>query len=364
MGRAKKTRNKPAAGTTRQALRWAPWVSLGVLLALWPGKAYGDPMGAFERGRGRHATRPSEITRKGWRDILWRTWKEANDDQITRVAGGVTFFGLLALFPALAAFVALYGLFADVAEVRKHLAVLAGVLPHDILVFVGDQLVRIAGQKESGLSFAFIGAVLLSLWSANAGMKALFQGLNIAYDEREKRGIIRLNLVTLAFTVGAVVFMMIALAVVVAVPIVLSFLGLNGSVMALLRWPALLAGMIAALAVVYRYGPSREHARWRWVTWGGVGASVLWIAGSLAFSLYLTSFAHYDRTYGSFGALIGVMMWLWMSSIIVLLGAELNSEIEHQTTVDSTTGAPQPMGARGAEMADTVGERSGKVRGK
>ncbi|MGZ8406889.1 MAG: YihY/virulence factor BrkB family protein, partial [Caulobacteraceae bacterium] len=188
--------------------------------------------------------------------------------------------------------------------------------------------------------------------------------LNIAYDEREKRGIIRLNLVTLAFTVGAVVFMMIALAVVVAVPIVLSFLGLNGSVMALLRWPALLAGMIAALAVVYRYGPSREHARWRWVTWGGVGASVLWIAGSLAFSLYLTSFAHYDRTYGSFGALIGVMMWLWMSSIIVLLGAELNSEIEHQTTVDSTTGAPQPMGARGAEMADTVGERSGKVRGK
>lgn len=357
MGRAKKTPKKTAAvATTREALRWAPWISLGVLLALWPGKAQGEAVKAMEHGRGRHATKPSEIPKKGWRDVLWRTWKESNDDQITRVAGGVTFFGLLALFPGLGAFVALYGLFADVAEVRKHLAVLAGVLPHDILVFVGDQMVRIAGQKESGLSFAFAGALLLSLWSANAGMKALFQGLNIAYDEREKRGFIKVNLVTLGFTVGAILFMLMALAVVVAVPVVLSFLGLNDSALAILRWPALLAGMVAALAVVYRYGPSREHARWRWVTWGSVAASGLWIVGSLAFSLYLTNFAHYDRTYGSFGALIGVMMWLWMSSIIVLLGAELNSEIEHQTTVDSTTGAPKPLGARGAEMADTVGK--------
>ncbi|HEX8232071.1 MAG TPA: YihY/virulence factor BrkB family protein [Caulobacteraceae bacterium] len=351
---------------TRQALTFSPWVAMAAMMALWPRGASPSATAAPEAGpreaqtgRGRDAAKPSDIPPRGWVDVLWRTWKEFNNDQVTRVAGAITFFGLLALFPGMAAFVALYGLFADIEAVREQLNVLAGVLPRDILVFVAEQMLRIAGQKESSLSFAFVGSLLLSLWSANAGMKALIAGLNIVYGEREKRKIVKLTLTSLGFTLGALVFLVLAFAGVVAAPIVLSFLGLGGTPLSLLRWPALLLVMMFGLAFIYRYGPSRERPRWRWVSWGGVFAAVLWVAGSSAFSVYLSNFAHYDRTYGSFGALVGVMMWLWLSAIIILLGAELNSEIEHQTAVDSTTGPPEPLGARGAHMADTVGKARG-----
>jgi membrane protein len=355
----------------KRALTLSPLVGAAVAGALWAQRsrtgaatpasgavaaraASGDL--ALGHGRGRDARKPSQIPARGWGDILWRTWKEFNDDQVTRVAGAITFFGLLALFPGMAAFVALYGLFADVSTVREQLNVLAGFLPRDVLVFVAEQMLRIAGQKQSSLSFAFAGSLALSIWSANAGMKALIAGLNIVYDEREKRGMVKLTLTSLAFTVGGLIFLVVAFAGVVAAPIVLSVLGLGETALALLRWPALLLLMMFGLAVIYRYGPSRQRPRWRWVSWGGAAAAVLWIGGSLAFSVYLSNFAHYDRTYGSFGALVGVMMWLWLSATIILLGAELNSEIEHQTAVDSTTGPPQPLGRRGAAMADTVGQ--------
>jgi membrane protein len=232
---------------------------------------------------------------------------------------------------------------------------MAAFLPHDVLKFVGDQMVRIAVLRGRGLSFAFVTALVLSIWSANAGMKALFRGLNIASEEKEKRNFIKLNLISLTFTIGGVAFLLAVTAVVAIVPLIFSFKGLDVGLFSLLRWPVLLVGMILALAVVYRYGPSREHARWRWVTPGSVVASVLWLGGSLLFSWYLSSFGHYDRTYGSMGAGVGLMTWMWLSSIIVLLGAELNSEIEHQTGVDSTTGAALPLGVRGAAMADSIG---------
>jgi membrane protein len=348
---------------TKRAITVAPWVGLAALIALWPGKAYGrrgelDPNRAAvdEPGRGRDANAPQQIPARGWTDILWRTWKEYNEDQIPRVAGAVTFFGLLALFPGMAAFVAFYGLFADVHDVQKHLVVIASVMPRDALKFIAEQMIRIAGDRSADLSFKFVLTLLISLWSANAGMKALFHGLNIAYDEREKRKFIKQNLISLAFTLGAIVFVLAALAAVAALPVIFSYTGLNAGPFGLLRWPALFVGMVFALALIYRFGPSREQPRWRWVTVGSVVASALWIAGSLLFSWYLANFAHYDRTYGSMGAAIGLITWLWLSAIIVLLGAELNSEIEHQTAVDSTTGAPLPLGARGATMADTVGE--------
>lgn len=311
---------------------------------------------AEEPGRGRSAQSPREIPKAGWRDVVWRTWKEFNNDRITAVAGGVTFFSLLSLFPALAAFVSLYGLFSDVATAHEQLNLLAGFLPRDALAFVGEQMLRIADTSHSGLGAAFVVSLALSLWSANAGVKALIAGLNIAYEQRERRGFIRLNLISLTFTFGAVVFLIVAISLVVALPVALSVIGYGGpDPMLWLRWPLMLAVIMLILAVLYRYGPDRRKARWRWVSWGSAAAAVLWVAVSMGFSWYVANFAHYDRTYGSLGAVIGFMTWMWISTIVVLLGAELNAEIEHQTAVDSTVGPPKPMGTRGAAMADTLG---------
>lgn len=356
--RAKSSKSRSRRGGF---LGWAPWITLGVMLCLWPRDAHGlnaPPAAAREPGRGRHARHPAQIPPTGWRDIVWRAWREFRDDQITLVAGSIAFSGIIALFPALAAFVALYGMFADVAAARDHLAILAGFIPADALTLIGDQLVRIASQKQASLSATFVIGLLLSFWSANGAMKALFAGLNIAYDEREKRNFLTMNLVTLGFTLGAVVFMALAAASVIVLPIVLKFFWLDRLAVALaaLRWPAMFVVATLALSVVYRYGPSRERARWQWVTWGGALAAALWIGGSLVFSWYLSNFANYNVTYGSLGAIFGLLTWFWLSAVIVLFGAELNSEIEHQTAVDSTTGIELPLGMRGAAMADTIGQ--------
>jgi membrane protein len=344
--------------------RIAPWLGMAVLVALWPRPARqpaglsAAPGAPLEAGRGRHAARPTEIPPVGWKDVLWRTWREYQADAIPSVANGVAFCGIMALFPALAAFVSLYGLFADVATARDHLALLAGFVPADVLTFIGEQLVRIATQKQATLSFTFLFSLALSLWSANAGMKALFNGLNIAYDETEKRNFLKLNLISLGFTFGALLFMALTGAAVVITPLLLNLLHIDRDLVpfTMLRWPLLLVVTMAALAVVYRFGPSRERARWRWVSVGSVAASLLWLAGSVLFSWYVANFANYNTTYGSLGAVFGFLTWIWLSSVIVLLGAELNAEIEHQTAADSTTGPPAPLGARGAIMADTIGQ--------
>ncbi len=343
-------------------LKSASWLALAALLLFWPRPVRGEhPLTEtraqqLQPGRGRSARSPSQIPPRGWRDILWRTLKEFNKDNIPSVGGGVTFFALLALFPGLAAFVALYGLFADFNDAVKQIEALAAVVPHDAVVFIGAQMIRISEQRGSTLSLAFVVTLLLSLWSANNGMKALLNGLNIAYGETEKRDFVHLTLHSLAFTLGGLALLLIAVAAVVGLPVVLPALDDAGPILAVVRWPVLVLLMVVVLAVVYRYGPSREHARWRWVTWGSVSAAGLWVVASLAFSWYMSNLAHYDRTYGSFGAAAGAMTWLWMSVVIVLFGAELNAEIEHQTAVDSTTGRPMPMGRRGAAMADSIGE--------
>ncbi len=311
--------------------------------------------GALEPGRGRTAEHPGQIPLRGWRDIFWRAWTEFNRDNIPQVAGGVAFFGLLAVFPAMAAFVSLYGLFFDPATVEQQVHVLAGVLPGEAMDLMTDQLKRLAATRHSGLSLAFVTGLLLSLWSANAGMKSLMVGLNISFEEKEKRKFVRLNVVSLAFTFGGLLFMLLTIAAVVAVPIVLAFVGYKGSALSVLRWPALLLIAIGALAVLYRYGPSRQAERWRWVSWGSAFAAILWLTVSLLFSQYVSHFGTYDRTYGSLGAVIGFMSWIWISVITVLFGAEINSEIEHQTAVDTTAGHPRLMGERGAFMADTLG---------
>lgn len=313
---------------------------------------------AEEVERGRHAEKPTEIPPKGWKDVLWRTFKGYRNDNIGSVAGTIAFSGITALFPALAAFVSIYGMFADVETARHQLAALTGVLPADAAAFIGEQMVRIAAQKQATLSVTFLFSILLSIWSANSGMKALFNGLNVAYGEREKRNFFRLNAVTLAFTFGGVLFFSLAMGAVVAIPVVLHFLRLDvlEIVLRVMRWPLLLVITMVALAFIYRYGPSRERPKWRWVTQGSITASLLWLLGSFLFSWYLGNFANYNATYGSLGAVFGFMMWLWLSSVIVLVGAEMNAEAERQTLKDSTTGRPVPLGERGAEAADTVGE--------
>ncbi len=322
---------------------------------------------ALEPGHGRAARDPFQIPLRGWQDILWRTIQEFGADNITQVAGGVAFFGLLSIFPAMGAFVSLYGLFSNVQMAEQQLNLLSGVLPDAALQMVGEQMLRLASTRHSGLGLAFVVSLIASLWSANAGVKALFSGLNIAFEETEKRNFLKLNLVSLTFTLGALVFLAIAFAAVVAAPIALAYLGYTPggfAVMSVLRWPLLLLAAIGGITLLYRYGPSRQRERWPWVSWGSVFAAVLWLAVSLLFSVYVAHFGSYDRTYGSLGAAVGFMSWLWISSIAILFGAELNSEIEHQTAHDTTSGAPAPMGQRGAHMADTLGEiRPSKANG-
>ena len=350
------------------ALKAAPWLGLAAVTALWtrarqppasglsqPQTATPETFEAAEPGRGRMAPSPGRIPLIGWRDILWRTWREVNDDKLPQVAGGITFYGLLAIFPAVGVFVSLYGLVADVGQVSQQLDDLAAFVPPGVLTLVGEQMVRLATQRHTTLSLAFVVSLLFSVWSANAGVQALFSGLNIAYDEVEKRGFLVRRALSYGFTLGTLIFITAVTAVLVALPIYLQLWGLDDSWLVPFRWVGILVMTGVAFAFIYRFGPSRAKARWRWVRWGAAAAALAWVGGSLGFSWYVNHVAHYDATYGSLGAVVGFMMWIWFSAMVVLIGAELNAEIEHQTALDSTTGVPLPMGERGAEMADTVG---------
>jgi membrane protein len=312
--------------------------------------------------RGRAAETPSQMGVGDWKDILWRVRGEVAADRITLIAAGATYYLLLALFPALAAFVSLYGFVADPVTVADHIAFLGGVLPSGGVDLIRTQLQSLAAQNDATLSVGMVFGILVALWSANSGVKTLFEALNVAYEEEEKRSFIRLNLISLAFTLGAIVIGILFIVMVGVVPAVLAFVGLSGAqevLIAVLRWPALLIVSAFAISLLYRYGPSREKPKWRWVTWGSVIAAAVWLAASILFSWYLANFADYNATYGSLGAVIGFMLWTWISIVILLLGAELNAELEHQTARDSTTGAPRPMGTRGARMADTLGAAYG-----
>ncbi|WP_267428194.1 YihY/virulence factor BrkB family protein [Methylobacterium sp. GC_Met_2] len=307
--------------------------------------------------RGRRATRPTEIPAKGWKDIALRTYRDVGENRIMLVSAGVTFFALLAIFPAVAALVSVYGLVADASTINDQLASLQGILPSGALEIIGEQVKQLNEKGDTTLGFSLFFGIVLSVWSANGGMKHIFDALNLVYNEREKRNFIVLNLVSLGFTAGALLFLIIALGAVVVLPIVFDFIGVGGTAwwLSLLRWPLLLFAVLGGLALLYRYGPSRDAPQWRWVTGGSAVAGALWLGGSLLFSWYVTHFGSYNKTYGSLGAAIGFMTWIWISTTIVLLGAQMNAETEHQTAEDTTVGEVQPLGTRGAKMADSVG---------
>lgn len=311
-----------------------------------------------EKDRGRAAAVPSEIPLRGWRDILWRVWHETNEDRITLIAAGVTYYLLLALFPALAAFVSLYGFVANPVTVADHVALLAGLLPRDGLDIIRSQLQSLASADHGALTFGFVTALAIAFWSANNGIKSLFEALNIAYEEREKRSFLRLNLMAFAFTLGAMVIATGLIVSVGVVPAILALLHLDAfsaAILAVARWPIILVLTAIGISILYRFGPSRRYAQWRWISWGSALATIIWIAASAGFSFYLQNFANYNATYGSLGAVIGLMLWTWISVVVLLVGAELNAEMEHQTAMDTTTGRPRPMGKRGAVVADTLG---------
>jgi membrane protein len=309
-------------------------------------------------GRGRFSSNPLRIPGAGWKDILWRTYVRTGQDRLLATAAGVVFFGLLAVFPAITALVSCYGLFANPSTIGANLQTLAVMLPEGSFQIVQDQIGRVLAKGNTELGATFLFGLALAIWSANAGVKAVIDALNVVYEEREKRSLIQLNLLSLTFTTGCILALLLMVGAVVGFPLAFDHLGLGPDsklIVSLARWPLLFGFLVAALAIVYRFGPSRRAARWEWLSVGTLIAALLWIAGSALLSWYLSNFGNYDATYGSLGAAIGLMMWMWMSAIIVLCGAELNSEIEHQTALDSTVGRPKPLGARGAAMADTVG---------
>jgi membrane protein len=313
---------------------------------------------AGEQARGRDAAGPHHIPWLGWKDILFRLWSEVSEDRVGTVAAGTTFFLLLAIFPALAALVSLYGLVADPGTIGGHLATMNGYVPGSVIDLLGQELQRLNDNRSTTLSLGFGTGILIALWSANNGIRALFDALNVAYDETEKRSFIKLRLVSLCFTLGSIAFSVILLNVVVGVPLVLKYLHLGpvGDLLLTVLPALLLFGMsLGGLATLYRFGPSRVVAKWRWITPGSIFAAIVWLAFSVLFSWYLSSWTDYSATYGSLGAIIGVMMWIYLSLWVVLVGAELNAEIEHQTAQDTTVGPDRPLGSRGAFMADHVG---------
>lgn len=309
--------------------------------------------------RGREAEHPSQIPPRGWLEILGRVWSETNADRIPLVAAGTAFFLLLALFPALAAFVSIYGFVANPITIADHIAFLGGLLPHEGLDIIRTQLDSLARQDPDSLSIGFLTGLGVSLWSVNSGVKSLFDALNVAYEEREKRGFFALTGLSFLFTLATMAVAGLLIASVGVLPILLETLNLAGHaelIVSLLRWPVLLMVIGASISVLYRFGPSREHAKWRWITWGSGFATLVWVAASIGFSWYLQNFANYNATYGSLGAIVGFMVWTWVSVMVLLVGAELNAEMERQTARDSTTGPAMPLGQRGAVVADTLPE--------
>jgi membrane protein len=282
---------------------------------------------------------PAQSAPPGWKDILIRVYGNIDKNHVLSLAAGVTFYSILALFPAMAALVAVYGLFADPAAIGTHLDTLSGVMPGG---GVGDELKRLTSQSHGTLGVAFVVGLVTALWSANAGIKGLFEALNLVYEVPEKRGFIKLNAVSLAFTAATIGFVLLALAAIVALPIAIDYFGVTSvAEMAFrwLRWPTLLVIVMLWLAALYRFGPSRDNPIWRWVTWGSFIATVLWLVASALFTWYAANFGSYNKTYGSLGAAIGFMVWIWISIIVVLLGAEIDSELEK-----AERGTPEAVG--------------------
>lgn len=309
--------------------------------------------------RGRGATRPRDIPKRGWRDIAVRVKDQLSEDNVDMIAAGVAFYLFFAIFPALLAALSIYGLFANPEQVTQQIEALAAYLPAQAQQIITDQLTRIAQASGQALGWGVGIGILIALWSAMKGIKALMTAFNITYDESEDRGFLKFNLIAFGLTLFILVFGLVVLVVIAVIPPLLSALDLEASmhwIVTLARWPILFVLVMTVLAVLYRFAPSRARPRWGWATAGAFVATALWLLASLAFSLYVSNFADYNQMYGTLAAVVILLFWFYISSYVVLLGAELNSEMERQTRRDTTTGEEKPMGQRRAYAADTVAE--------
>ena len=323
---------------------------LGPVAPLGKSTAKGDApvVDAMARPQtGGESGNPLPLSWADWKIVLWRTYLRSGKDRLPATAAGVVFFGLLAVFPAITALVSCYGLFANPSTIGANLRTLSLLLPDGSFQIVQDQIGRVVDRGHTALGATFLFGLGLAIWSANTGVKAVLDALNVAYGVRENRGFVRLNLLSLALTSAGIAALLLMAVAVVAFPLALDHVGLepeSAFIVSAARWPLLTVVLLVVLGVLYRFGPSRPPAQWQWSNAGAVAAAMLWIIGSALLSWYLSNFGNYNATYGSLGAAIGLMMWMWMSAIIVLYGAELNSEIERQT---SRISAPVP-GVTGA----------------
>lgn len=306
--------------------------------------------------RGEKATTPNQIPLRGWWDILRRTVKKMLDDNLSLIAAGVGFYFLLAIFPMLAAFISVYGLIVSPDELQQHLNQLIGVIPDQARDIIQAQVERIISKSNRALSTGVVLSTLFAVWSASKGAQAMVTACNITYGQRQNRGILMMLVMRLVLTTSAVAIMVAALFTIAVLPILFTYIGLHDYgvvIVQWLTWPFLALVFNIALAAFYRYGPHRRRAKWRWVTPGSVLASSLWAIFSFCFSYYLSQFGQYDKTYGSLGSVVVLLMWFYLTAFIILLGAEFNAAMEHQTERDSTHGDDKAPGKRGAHVADT-----------
>lgn len=311
-----------------------------------------------EHEHGRLAESPQDIPRRGWWDILKRTKAEMDKNNMLIIAAGVAFYLLIGIVPGLIALISIYGLIFDPQQVQQQFSSLSGILPAEATQLLSAQMERIASNsKAAGWGAAL--SILAALWASSSAMKALVKALNIAYNEHEERGFIKLTATTLLLTLGAIVVGILAIVAIVFLPAIFRFAGLGDNahlVSNLVRWPLLALIAVVGLSVLYRFGPNRKKPKWRWVSWGSVAAMLMWVLCSVGFSFYVSNFGSYNETYGTLAAVVVMMLWLFLSALSILVGAELNAEIEHQTAKDTTGEPEKPMGKRGAHIADHLGE--------
>ena len=315
--------------------------------------------------KGQQAEKPREIPKAGWKDVFKRVKNELDRDKINIVAAGVAFYFFLAIFPALAAIISIYGLVTEPSQVGQQLSQITAALPEQTQQMLQERLKSIASQSSGALGWGVALSILISLWSANKGTKSLFEGINIAYDEKNERGFLKENALTLLFTLGGIIIGIICIALVVAFPALVGKLGLPETVQTIIswaKWPLLAIILVFTLAMVYKYAPVRDNPQFKWVSWGSIIATTLWVVGSLLFSWYVNNFGNFNETYGSVAAVIILLLWFNLTAFVILLGAEINSELELQTEKDSTVGKPKPMGERNAYKADRVAGRKTRDR--
>ncbi len=308
---------------------------------------------------GRMANSPGEIPWRGWKAVIRRTFFEMLTDRVSLVAAGCAFYATLALFPAISMLISIYGLLFDPLTVEPQLAMLRNLLPPTAFQLIAERVHMLVSKPPGTLGLSLLFGTAVALWSSATGVKSIITALNLAYEEKEQRSFFQYQFTAFAITIGAIMSSVVGLALLVGLPALMAFLGVPATQKTLIRaasFAILLLAILLGLSLLYRYGPSRRLPKWHWVTPGSMVATVLWIAASALFSWYVATFATYDATYGPLGTVVGVMMWFFVTVYAVLLGAELNAELELQTVRDSTDGPPRPLGSRGAYVADHVAE--------